>query len=118
MRGDLGQSIVMKLIRTVGSVILAWSFALNVAAQTFPAKAVRMIVPYAPGGSVDVLARMVAPKLAESMGQQVVVDNRPGAAGNIGTELAVRAPEVAERLAREGIDIATGFLAAKRALAP
>lgn len=92
MRGDRGRSILIKLIRSFGSVILAWSIALHVAAQTFPAKAVRMIVPYAPGGSVDVLARMVAPKLAESMGLQVVIDNRPGASGNIGTELAVRAP--------------------------
>ncbi len=91
-RGDRLRSFLMKFIRSFGSVILAWSFALNAAAQTFPAKIVRMIVPYAPGGSVDVLARMVAPKLAESMGQQVVVDNRPGASGNIGTELAVRAP--------------------------
>lgn len=61
-------------------------------AQTYPAKAVRMIVPYAPGGSVDVLARMLAPHLIESMGQQVVMDNRPGASGNIGTELTVRSP--------------------------
>jgi len=92
LRGDPRRSILMTLIRTFGSALLALSPALNAEAQTFPAKAVRMIVPYAPGGSVDVLARMVAPKLAESMGQQVVVDNRPGASGNIGTELAVRAP--------------------------
>ena len=90
--GARGRSIAMKFTVTVGSVILAWSFAPHAGAQTYPVKTVRMIVPYAPGGSVDVLARMVAPKLAETMGQQVVVDNRPGAAGTIGTELAVRAP--------------------------
>lgn len=60
-------------------------------AQSYPVKTVRMVVPYAPGGSVDVMARFVAPKLAESMGQQVFVDNRPGASGNIGTEFVVRA---------------------------
>ena len=86
------RAVLMKSLRTFGCALLASSPALQAEAQIFPAKAVRMIVPYAPGGSVDVLARMVAPKLAESIGQQVLVDNRPGAAGNIGTELAVRAP--------------------------
>ena len=51
----------------------------------------RIIVPFPPGGSVDVIARMVAPKLSESLGQQVVIDNRSGASGNIGSELAARA---------------------------
>ena len=51
-----------------------------------------MIVPYTASGSVDLLARLMAPKLSESLGQQVIVDNRPGAAGNIGTEAVVRAP--------------------------
>jgi tripartite-type tricarboxylate transporter receptor subunit TctC len=74
------------------AALLALFQASQAGAQGYPAKAVRMIVPYAPGGSVDVMARMLAPHMAESMGQQVVVDNRPGASGNIGTELAVRAP--------------------------
>ena len=55
-------------------------------------KPVRWIVPYAPGGSSDLLARLLGQKLAETWGQQIVVDNRPGAAGNIGTEFAARAP--------------------------
>lgn len=61
-------------------------------AQNYPVKTVRMIVPLVPGGSVDTLARVLAQKMAETMGQQIVVDNRGGASGNIGTELAVRAP--------------------------
>lgn len=61
-------------------------------AQTtaYPVKPVRWIVPFPPGGSVDVIARLVGPKLAEGFGQQVVIDNRSGASGNIGTEFVAR----------------------------
>lgn len=67
------------------------------AAQTpdairFPTKPIRMIVPFPPGGSNDILARFLAQKMSERMGQQTVVDNRPGADGIIGTQLAARAP--------------------------
>src|SRR6059058_1699513 len=60
-------------------------------AQVYPAKPVRMIVAYPPGGGTDIVGRMVAQKLGESLGQSVVVENRGGASGNIGTELAARA---------------------------
>jgi len=65
--------------------------AAPVSAQPFPLKPVRIIVSFPPGGSVDVIVRLLAPKLSESLGQQVVIDNRSGASGNIGTELAARA---------------------------
>jgi len=59
-------------------------------AQEYPAKPVRFIAPYPPGGSSDVLARVIAQKLTDALGRQVVVENRPGATGNIGHELAAR----------------------------
>ena len=65
--------------------------ALPAAAQTFPTKPVRVVVPFPAGGGVDATARIVGQKLAEQMGQQVIVDNRPGAAGRIGMETAVKA---------------------------
>src|SRR3954468_19910512 len=60
-------------------------------APRFPDKPIRFIVPFPPGGGNDILARVLAPKMAESLGQPVVIDNRPGAGGNIGTDLAAKA---------------------------
>lgn len=61
------------------------------AAQNYPAKPIRVIVPYPPGGTSDILTRLIGAKLTESWGQQIVVDNRTGAGGNISAELTVRA---------------------------
>jgi tripartite-type tricarboxylate transporter receptor subunit TctC len=66
---------------------------LDAAAQTggYPVRPVRMIVPFAPGGASDFVARIIQPKLTEELGQQVVIDNRTGASGNIGVEIAAHA---------------------------
>lgn len=61
-------------------------------AETYPTRPVRMIVPFAPGGASDFVARILGPKLSEVLGQQIVIDNRAGASGNIGVELAANAP--------------------------
>jgi tripartite-type tricarboxylate transporter receptor subunit TctC len=60
-------------------------------AQQYPSKPIRMIVPFPPGGSVDTVARLIAPKMSESLGQGVVLDNRAGASSNIGMEAVARA---------------------------
>jgi len=70
--------------------VAAWCLVSAVNAETYPAKPIRFIVPFPPGGPTDVLARVLGQKLAEQMGQPVVLDNRPGAGGNLGPELAAK----------------------------
>ena len=81
----------MRLVTTLTSAVLAAALSGGAFAQAFPAKAVRIIVPFPPGGGVDIVARVVGPKLTEGWGQQVIVDNRAGASGMLGTEVAARA---------------------------
>jgi tripartite-type tricarboxylate transporter receptor subunit TctC len=66
--------------------------ATTATAQAFPNRTITIVVPYAPGGSPDTLARMLAPKLSASMGQSIVVENKPGASGNIAASYVARAP--------------------------
>lgn len=72
--------------------IAAPLFVPTAAAQTWPAKTVRVIVPFAPGGSTDLQARLLARKYSDSLGQAFIVDNRAGASGMIGTEVVARGP--------------------------
>ncbi|MBV8169954.1 MAG: tripartite tricarboxylate transporter substrate binding protein [Alphaproteobacteria bacterium] len=78
-----------RLILAVLALLLAGPAA---AQQPYPTRTVRVIVPFAAGGGADVVARAITQKLSERLGQQFFVDNRPGASGNIGTEIAARAP--------------------------
>ncbi len=81
------------IFRSIVSVLCA-AVASVAVAQGFPAKPIRMIVPFAPGGNVDINARAVAPGLGQLLGQQVIVDNRAGAGGTIGTDaVAKSAPD-------------------------
>jgi tripartite-type tricarboxylate transporter receptor subunit TctC len=73
-----------------GLFALVWTAVAG--AQAYPARPVRMIVPIAPGGGQDFVARMIGPKLTTALGQQVLIDNRPGAGGIIGTQLAAKSP--------------------------
>jgi tripartite-type tricarboxylate transporter receptor subunit TctC len=71
---------------------IAASACMTAGAQEYPAKTIRYIVPFAPGGMTDILGRVVGQKLSEAWGQQVIVDNRPGAAGGVGSAIAAKAP--------------------------
>ena len=97
MQFDLRRGL-NSFLRTLGVSVTALIFsggasvcATAVSPLTYPARPIRLIVSFAPGGSVDVVARIVAQRMSESFGQQVVIDNRPGAGGNLSAELAARA---------------------------
>lgn len=79
---------------SVVAVLMALSLLSPLAAlaQTYPAKPVRVLVGFTPGAGVDIAVRLVGPKMSETLGQQIVVDNRAGAGGNVAAELAARAP--------------------------
>jgi tripartite-type tricarboxylate transporter receptor subunit TctC len=79
------------LFRSAAGALVA-AFAAAAWGQVYPNKPIRIVVPFPAGGTTDVLARAAAQKLTESLGQPVVVDNRPGAGGNIGAELVAKSP--------------------------
>ena len=93
----------MKRLIAVAALTLA-AGAVLAAEPAYPTKPVRFIVPFAPGGSTDTLARTISIKLTDSLGQQVVVDNRPGANGNIGMEIVARANP-------DGYTVVLGYIA-------
>ena len=80
------------LIRPLRAFILACAWLSASAHAVYPDKPVRLIVPWAPGGSTDAVARAVAQRMSETLGQSVLVDNRSGASGRIGTEAAAKSP--------------------------
>src|SRR6266508_2030577 len=81
--------------RTAGCLLAGIALALAASAalgQQWPVKPIRLIVPFVPGGGADYMGRIVAQQLSPVLGQSVVVDNRPGAAGIIGVDFALKAP--------------------------
>ena len=83
----LQRSVIVLAVVAVTSLTAAVTWA-----QAYPVKPIRVLVGFAPGGSTDTISRIVTPRLTERLGQQVIVENRPGAAGNIAAELAAKAP--------------------------
>jgi tripartite-type tricarboxylate transporter receptor subunit TctC len=88
---DVEKNVMRKLL-FLFTIFCVIDFAPSVNAQPFPSKTIRFLVGFAPGGSTDIVARLIAQEMSKTIGQQVVVDNRPGAGGNIAAELATKAP--------------------------
>src|SRR5215216_3443668 len=84
MRNDMTKRIVFALMALLTAILPA-------AAQDWPAKPVRIIVPFGPGSTPDIVARLIADHLQKSLGQAFVIDNKPGASGNTGTDAVAKA---------------------------
>ena len=92
-----------KLIAAVSAWVVACAVCASGAwGQTYPARPIRWVAPFPPGGTTDIVARIVAEKLGEALGQQVSIDNRPGAGGNIAAEFVAKS-------AADGYTVLTGF---------
>jgi len=90
----------------VAALALTWFSGIGAAAQTYPTRPVRLLVPFVAGGSSDTIARVLGQPLTAMWGQQIVVDNRPGAGTIIGTEIAAKAPADGHTLITENIAFA------------
>src|SRR3954447_1193826 len=82
----------LRMLARIGSCAVALGAAGPVDAQSYPSKAVRMVVPVAPGGSSDILGRVIGQRLSEQLNVPVVTDNRPGGTAVVGSEVVARAP--------------------------
>ncbi|KAG1530067.1 hypothetical protein G6F50_017568 [Rhizopus delemar] len=82
------------MLKTIGAAIAAMGIGLGsqAQAQTYPSKPITMIVPFAPGGTVNLMGRLLANRMSEALGQTFVVENKTGANSNIGAEAVARAP--------------------------
>jgi tripartite-type tricarboxylate transporter receptor subunit TctC len=103
----------MRRVIGIGALCLI-AFATAAAAQTYPSRPLRFIVPFPPGGGNDIVGRIVAAKLSEGLGQQVVVDNRGGAGGTIGTEILAKAPPDGHTMLINNISLAVNHTLMKK----
>ena len=94
------------LLATTIAALTAKAFAQEKKPDDYPAKPVRIIVPSAPGGGIDIIGRIAAQKLSEAWGQQVIVDNRPGASNTVGSAIAAKSPPDGYTLLAQSLSIA------------
>ena len=81
-----------QVLQMGAAVVILPAFAERTEAQTYPSKPVHVIVPFAPGGNTDLIARLVGQWLSDHLGQPFIIENRPGGGTNVGTEAVIRAP--------------------------
>jgi tripartite-type tricarboxylate transporter receptor subunit TctC len=81
-----------RLIQGLATSLTLLTFATQVQADTYPSKTIKIIVPAPPGGAIDIIARVVGDKLSAAVGQPVIVDNKPGASNNLGTDVLAKSP--------------------------
>src|SRR5260221_7968461 len=91
-RGNVFETDCRSYVKSIALIGLIGSFAATGWAQPYPAKTIRWVVPSSAGGGADTVTRLVASALPQVMGQRVVVDNRAGASGNIGSDIVAKAP--------------------------
>jgi len=82
--------MIMRMLQRLAIAVMLVGFTTSAFAQAYPSKPIRLVVPFPAGGTTDILARAVAQRLTQTLGQPVVVDNRPGAAGNIGSDVVAK----------------------------
>src|SRR5512147_1682927 len=101
--GRIRRKCMMLLRAGAALALYALVMALPASAETWPTHPVRIVVPYAPGGSADTLGRIAAQALTEALGQQFVADNKPGAGGLVGSEIVAHAPPDGYTLVVSGV---------------
>ncbi len=79
---------MLKIVMTIA----IWLLSALAQAQSYPTKPVRIVIPFPPGNTTDIMTRLIAPKMSERLGQQVIVENRPGASGMLGLDYVARSP--------------------------
>src|SRR6476661_556297 len=88
----MGATILNTKLRLTCAAALLGIATTALAQPTYPNKPIRLVVPFPPGGAVDIMARILSDKMTQRLGQQIVIDNRPGANGNIGMDIVAKAP--------------------------
>src|SRR5688572_33449521 len=102
----MGGGVIFRILRLL-CASLPFLLADQAAAQTYPSQPIRLIAPFPPGGSVDIMARLIAEPLASQLGGKIVIENRTGASGNIGMEAAARAKPDGYTIVLNTIPLAT-----------
>src|SRR3989475_13173515 len=97
----MGEGGEMRQLRVLVLAAFALGFASAAPAQSYPTRPIKIVIPFPPGNTMDIMPRLIGPRMTERMGQQIIVENRPGASGMLGLEVVARA-------APDGYTIAAG----------